>query len=580
MNFKQALRVCLMGVVAFVPMTVHAGTNDDIANACYLTKECGGMAFGRTLVATTAAAMGANAGVILGVPGFVMGGYAGYVVGNKLGGKILAGAANEYIQIGNQCLECDTYQMGEHYECPNGTIVTNGSQVLKCHTGITGDRWKDFTLQACPNSPIKNKQAKNTKAEIKATVTKPVGNGAIVASGDACLYITCIDGKYNASKNECLPTTCPDKYKDGNVPCWGSQTGAKTCYRKCHADFKGATTMIVECEAGYTPAEKNAGWKTADGKPLYAKCVKNSNGGGNGNGNGNGGSNGGGNGNGNGGGNGNGNGGGGSVTVPCRTKRTTAVGKACCDTGSMGEYNKATDTCTCMGRGLQFKMENGRGKCVPINLTPTNDYDCDKDDAEKMSNVRMWKTKCADNTEIMTQITALEEFCRSNGRTKELFTQYYVALLEMSPNNCGATPEVSAEEELCKKVSDASMVGGVCKCNDANKELDREALKCVISASAQQESKVKIESSIKKIESLQTSMGKSVWKNKEGNFNTSRLASDGIAGVVLGTAGGLITSNVVKKNQIKGGFEDINCTIGGQVVSGWGDEFNVGISTR
>jgi len=69
----------------------------------------------------------------------------------------------------------------------------------------------------------------------------------------------------------------------------------------------------------------------------------------------------------------------------------------------------------------------------------------------------------------------------------------------------------------------------------------------------------------------------SVWKNKEGNFNTARLASDSIAGVVLGTAGGLITSHVIKKNQIKGGFEDIKCTIGGQVVAEYGDDFMVGM---
>lgn len=69
----------------------------------------------------------------------------------------------------------------------------------------------------------------------------------------------------------------------------------------------------------------------------------------------------------------------------------------------------------------------------------------------------------------------------------------------------------------------------------------------------------------------------SVWKNAEGEFNYARLASDSIAGVVLGTAGGLITSSVVKKNQIKNGFEDIMCTVGGQNVANWGDEFRVGI---
>lgn len=71
--------------------------------------------------------------------------------------------------------------------------------------------------------------------------------------------------------------------------------------------------------------------------------------------------------------------------------------------------------------------------------------------------------------------------------------------------------------------------------------------------------------------------GKTVWKTKTGDFNYARLASDSIAGVVLGTAGGIITSNVVKKNQIKTGFEDVMCTVGGQNVANWGDEFRVGV---
>lgn len=70
---------------------------------------------------------------------------------------------------------------------------------------------------------------------------------------------------------------------------------------------------------------------------------------------------------------------------------------------------------------------------------------------------------------------------------------------------------------------------------------------------------------------------RSVWKSSNGSFNYARLASDSIAGVVLGTVGGIITSNVVKKNQIKGGFEDIMCTVGGQNVASWGDEFQVGV---
>ncbi len=68
----------------------------------------------------------------------------------------------------------------------------------------------------------------------------------------------------------------------------------------------------------------------------------------------------------------------------------------------------------------------------------------------------------------------------------------------------------------------------------------------------------------------------SVWKNASGEFNTARLSSDMIAGVVLGTAGGLVTSHVVKKNQVEDGFEKIKCVIGGQELASWGDEFRVG----
>ena len=99
-------------------------------------------------------------------------------------------------------------------------------------------------------------------------------------------------------------------------------------------------------------------------------------------------------------------------------------------------------------------------------------------------------------------------------------------------------------------------------------------MRCDISAQAQQQL---ISSIVSNLNRLKDGLNTSVWKNKEGNFNTSRLVSDSVAGVVLGTAGGLITSNVIKKNQVKGGFEDIKCSIRGQVVAGYGDEFQVGI---
>ena len=69
----------------------------------------------------------------------------------------------------------------------------------------------------------------------------------------------------------------------------------------------------------------------------------------------------------------------------------------------------------------------------------------------------------------------------------------------------------------------------------------------------------------------------SVWRNADGKFNTARLVSDATAGVILGTAGGLISNKLIKKNQVKKGFEGIGCYVGGQAVAEFGDEFTVGI---
>ncbi len=88
---------------------------------------------------------------------------------------------------------------------------------------------------------------------------------------------------------------------------------------------------------------------------------------------------------------------------------------------------------------------------------------------------------------------------------------------------------------------------------------------------------VKINTAITNLNTIKSGFDVSRWKSADGTFNTSRLVSDSVAGVVLGTAGGLITSNVIKKNQVKNGFEDISCTVGGQVVAGWDDQFSVGI---
>ena len=94
---------------------------------------------------------------------------------------------------------------------------------------------------------------------------------------------------------------------------------------------------------------------------------------------------------------------------------------------------------------------------------------------------------------------------------------------------------------------------------------------------AQRVSQDRVNSAMSVLNAFAAGQDASVWRNADGKFNTARLTSDATAGVILGTAGGLISNKIIKKNQIKKGFEGIGCYVGGQVVADYGDEFTVGM---
>lgn len=137
--------------------------------------------------------------------------------------------------------------------------------------------------------------------------------------------------------------------------------------------------------------------------------------------------------------------------------------------------------------------------------------------------------------------------------------------------------QLKADIAECNKITGAHWVNNECKCTNANQEINADRTACVASASFTATQTVN--SAYSQLTAIHNKFrdNVSVWKDAEGNFNTARLASDTVAGVVLGTTGALVTSHVVKKNQVENGFEDIKCTIGGQNVAGWGDQFRVGI---
>jgi hypothetical protein len=142
------------------------------------------------------------------------------------------------------------------------------------------------------------------------------------------------------------------------------------------------------------------------------------------------------------------------------------------------------------------------------------------------------------------------------------------------PTACAGTHLLAGEKcrlknECEKRTPGWTTLDGICMTSDQANQ--------ILAQRARARAESIITESAKRMETLGSGMNVSVWKDKDGKFNTARLVSDSVAGVVLGTAGGLITSSIIKKNQIKSGFEDISCSVGGQLVADWGDEFTVGV---
>lgn len=167
---------------------------------------------------------------------------------------------------------------------------------------------------------------------------------------------------------------------------------------------------------------------------------------------------------------------------------------------------------------------------------PVKPWDCNTMTSQ-MASLLQWQVECVGEATIMNQINNIMTMCTNGTMTQATFETMYNSLVLLKPEQCEDRVAAALIARKKKEISEA----------------------------------------VSRIDGLVDGLKTSVWKDEEGKFNTARLASDSIAGVVLGTTGALVTSNVVKKNQVKGGFEDIQCVIGGQTVAGWGDEFRVGI---
>ncbi len=449
-----------------------------------------------------------------------------------------------------RCYMCDT---GGSNECNYGDTVAilhgGNTRLFQC-TNTTGvdDSWIELQIHnicTCGDSPISSPRstvANSSSLEIRSGACN-VGSRSekLKQSGrhnTTCLYKECKAG-YIAIGNLCVKNepanqkscdgkphgtieqnvNCPATV--GSNPVVPKDPNASKCQRTCNNN--AWQYKVTACVANYE----------LTGNPWSNACQKKSSGGG---------------------GNtnppappppGGGSSGGGAnpAKKTCWERRAQWSQEAlrCCDTGKEANLTPKNDPngkCVCVDSKKEFKIIDNRGVCVtkgeqnPV-VPPNDDNYCNG----LVSEIEM---DCQGNNAAISMIAKIKQSCKSGAKLPEIIA----AIGEVAKLCAGsATPDKPTPD------SDA-------------------ALKA---------SRARIEGLSEKLGRVSADFDVSRWKNKDGDFNTARLASDSIAGVVLGTAGGLITSNVMKKNQIKGGFEDLKCTIGGQTVSDWGDEFRVGI---
>ena len=211
--------------------------------------------------------------------------------------------------------------------------------------------------------------------------------------------------------------------------------------------------------------------------------------------------------------------------------------KTCCQMQAQEKTKWSGTYCTCLDGGIFAENpETKKWSCMALDA---GTYKCP---SESLALLEQWQKQCVNKTGILSLIQNLQKHCQEKP-TKATFDALFDTIQQSVKSQC-----VKTDNESTIKISITKQTNRV---NDIYGRL------------------VSIHNKFRD--------EKSVWKDKDGNFNTARLASDSIAGVVLGTTGALVTSHVVKKNQVENGFEDIKCTIGGQNVSQWGDQFRVGI---
>ena len=445
---------------------------------------------------------------------------------------------------GNQCFYCNDNYAGDK-QCKDGDVVGQVdpqgriTNLVQCQVTTFNDYWNDFNPSVfCPNSDIQFGNPDGTFPNSYKSYSLDNGNKTIgYVSGDdtvlkagntACVYIKCNSGYMpNAAKTECIA----DNREQRCVDSGGTWTGsACTCdsAKNLRLVSGGGACECISSDYEFDAAAKQCNKKKSviDEENRRRREEEN--------------------------------------------ERLNQQRKAACE-NSGGTWTGGACTCD---SAKNLRVENNVCVCLDdVNYVRNGDR-CDLTDAAAL------QQKCTSQASIASGAywDDVNKQCRCSNQ------QY-----SWNGSVCAMNPAI----QKCLLITGANWnyTTGQCYCMEVGKTFNPEGTACVdattsggsasstttVTTDQQAAARERIESTVSKLDDIASGLKLTVWRNEEGNFNTSRLLSDSIAGVVLGTAGGLITSNVVKKNQVENGFEDIQCTIGGQVVAGWGDEFRVGI---
>ncbi|MDR2412650.1 MAG: hypothetical protein LBD50_00360, partial [Rickettsiales bacterium] len=436
------------------------------------------------------------------------------------------GEDKEYVKVsqgGNQCFSCDSNDFNNNdeeckYDSIVGTIDNVGRivNVYKCIDILgTYDIWRNFDPGTiCDDSTVievANAYKFYSLSPTTINTYSTGGNYPVATTGSTgCYYFLCKDG-YTEVNGKCVSQVNAEKAKN-----------EAECKKRPHMKWEGGKCVCKDAGKNETPDKTKCVGAEDLIEEEKAKCAKKSNAGYVWDSN--------------------------KKICRCANGKVENSAKTRCDAPPIPQDQKNCQNLK--NFGVLFNWKNGQ--CVCNNGFPlvveNNVGTCPDPNQDQMD-----KCNAARNPEATWD--NVNKVCKCKD------PKY-----EWNGSSCEKTSAtIAAEEaEICI-AGGGHMVGTICVCNNSNHVWYPDRKICDSSA---EYISAEIQSTFNEINTVLSGFDSSVWKNAEGKFNTSRLISDSVAGVVLGTAGGLITSNVIKKNQVKGGFEDISCSVGGQVVAG------------